>query len=109
MNLAIHDAVELAHGLVERFGPQRDGARLDAYSATRLPAVWRAQAFSEWFLRLLLAGSGRVGATGAGPVAGCGEARRRSRPGCQGWISALGSDPLVARWFADAYAGVDPD
>jgi p-hydroxybenzoate 3-monooxygenase len=27
----------------------------------------------------------------------------------QGWISALGSDPLVARWFADAYAGVDPD
>ncbi len=27
----------------------------------------------------------------------------------QGWITALQNDPLFARWFAHAYAGVDPD
>jgi p-hydroxybenzoate 3-monooxygenase len=27
----------------------------------------------------------------------------------EGWVDALGSDPLLARWFAHAYAGVDPD
>ena len=26
-----------------------------------------------------------------------------------GWIAALQNDPLFARWFAHAYAGVDPD
>ncbi len=57
MNLAIQDAVELAHGLIERLGPQRSGERLDAYSSTRLPAIWRTQAFSNWMLRLILAGS----------------------------------------------------
>ena len=27
----------------------------------------------------------------------------------QGWVSALQHDPTLARWFAYAYAGVDPD
>ena len=38
MNLAIQDAVELAHGLVERFGQHARRRRLAPYSATRLPA-----------------------------------------------------------------------
>jgi len=25
-----------------------------------------------------------------------------------GWVTALQQDPLLARWFAHAYAGVDP-
>lgn len=93
MNLAIQDAVELARGLIERFGPRRDPARLRAYSATRLPAIWRAQAFSHWFLQVILAGPG-------GGLAG----GLRS-----GWVGALQDDPLLARWFAHAYAGAGPD
>jgi mono/diheme cytochrome c family protein len=27
----------------------------------------------------------------------------------QAWIAALQNDPLFARWFAPAYAGVDTD
>ena len=27
----------------------------------------------------------------------------------QGWITALQDGPAFARWFAHAYAGVDPD
>ena len=96
MNLAIQDAVELGHGLIERFGPSHDGNRLANYSDTRLPAIWRTQAFSRWMLRLILAGSGDDGvAFGAGLR--------------QGWVSALQHDPTLARWFAYAYAGVDPD
>jgi p-hydroxybenzoate 3-monooxygenase len=90
MNLAIQDAVELAHGLIECFGPAQDGARLSAYSQTRLPQIWRTHAFSDWYLRLLTATPGGFG-TGLQ----------------QAWISALRDDPLFARWFAHAYAGVD--
>ena len=96
MNLAIGDAVELAHGLVERYGPAGDPTRLARYSDTRLPVVWRTQAFSDWLLRILSAPS--PGADGT--VFGDGLRR--------GWISALRDDPLLARWFAHAYAGVDP-
>lgn len=98
MNLAIADAVELAHGLVERFGPMAHGGRLAAYSDTRLPAIWRTQSFSRWMLRMMLAGAD--------------EADPRTAPfgrGLQrGWVSALQHDPLLARWFAHAYAGADP-
>jgi p-hydroxybenzoate 3-monooxygenase len=103
MNLAVGDAVELAHGLLDRFGPaggrpgargaDGDGARLAAYSATRLPVIWRTHAFSDWLLRIL--SSPVVDADGfAQGVRG-------------GWVSALQHDPLLARWFAHAYAGVD--
>jgi FAD binding domain len=48
-------------GLIEPFGAKHDAARLAAYSATRLPAIWRAQAFSNWFLQIILAGGGEWG------------------------------------------------
>jgi p-hydroxybenzoate 3-monooxygenase len=54
MNLAIQDAVELAHGFIECFGPGNDRRRLPAYSRARLPHIWRTQAFSSWHLHLIL-------------------------------------------------------
>ena len=103
MNLAIQDGVELSHGLISRFGPRRDGARLAAYSRTRLPAIWRTEAFSNWFLHVLLT-SLRDGQEPSAAVPGGFSAGLR-----HGWIAALQNDPLFARWFAHAYAGVDPD
>jgi p-hydroxybenzoate 3-monooxygenase len=100
MNLAIQDAVELAHGLAAAFGSPADEARLAAYSDTRLPALWRTQAFSRWMLRLILAGADQGADEGAAAFG------RQLR---HGWVGALQRDPLLARWFAHAYAGVDPD
>ena len=100
MNLAIQDAVELAHGLIDRFGPLGRRDRLEAYSSTRLPEIWRTQAFSNWMLRLILAGSERL------PVD---ERATFGRGLREGWVHSLQRDPLLARWFAHAYAGVDPD
>ena len=103
MNLAIQDAIELAHGLIEQFGPQHDDQRLMAYSRTRLPRIWRTEAFSNWFPHIILT-SLRDGAEPAAAVpGGFGRGLR------QGWIVALQDDQLFARWFAHAYAGVDPD
>jgi p-hydroxybenzoate 3-monooxygenase len=102
MNLAIHDAVELAHGLIERFGPASDATRLEAYSRNRLREVWRTQAFSYWFLNLLLANGE---ATPPTMTAGLPAFTAGMR---DGWIGSLLSDPLLATWFAHAYAGVDP-
>jgi p-hydroxybenzoate 3-monooxygenase len=99
MNLAIQDAVELAAGLIQRFGPSGDGSRLRAYSSTRLPHVWRTQAFSAWMLRLILARFDDDPSPGSAPFSG---GLR------EGWVTALQQDPLLARWFAHAYAGVDP-
>ena len=103
MNLAIQDAVELAHGLIERFGPKQDDRRLAAYSRTRLPPIWRTEAFSNWFLHVILT-SLRDGEEPAAAVpGGFGHGLRK------GWVAALQNDPLFARWFAHAYAGVDAD
>ena len=101
MNLAIQDAVELAEGFVERFGEDRNGGRLSRYSDTRLPQIWRTQAFSRWMLRLILAGSDEAVDQSDSNTFGAGLRH--------GWISALQHDPTLARWFAYAYAGVDPD
>jgi p-hydroxybenzoate 3-monooxygenase len=101
MNLAIQDAVELAYGFIERFGPLVDGGRLSRYSDTRLPQIWRTQAFSRWMLRLILAGSDEAVDQSDSNTFGAGLR--------QGWISAFQHDPILARWFAYAYAGVDPD
>jgi p-hydroxybenzoate 3-monooxygenase len=101
MNLAIQDAVELAHGFIEFFGPGNDHRRLSAYSRTRLPHIWRTQAFSNWHLHLILT-SLQDGQEPPAAVPG-GFARGLR----QGWISALQNDPPFARWFAHAYAGVD--
>ena len=97
MNLAIADAVELAHGLIEHHAG--DGRRLAAYSDTRLPAIWHAQAFSDWFLRILTARTADAlgGDSAAAFVHGTREA----------WVRALRDDAGMARWFAHAYAGVD--
>ena len=54
MNLALQDVDELVAGLLDHYRAG-DDRRLDAYSATRLPAVWRAVEFSHWMLDLLLA------------------------------------------------------
>ena len=54
MNLALQDADELVAGLLDHYR-SGDSQRLDAYSATRLPAVWRTVEFSHWMLDLLLA------------------------------------------------------
>lgn len=108
MNLAIGDAVELAHGFVEACAADGSEARLDGYSQTRLPAIWKIQAFSRWMLRLILAGSddatvdSSLEATRSGG-ASFGAGLR------EGWVSALQRDPLLAKWFAYSYAGVDPD
>jgi p-hydroxybenzoate 3-monooxygenase len=99
MNLAIQDAVELAAGIIDRFGPGADASRLLAYSDTRLPQIWRTQAFSAWMLRLILARFDDGSTPGA--LAFTGGVR-------DGWVMALQQDPLLARWFAHAYAGVDP-
>ena len=103
MNLAIQDGIELAHGLIERFGPRQDDTRLSAYTRTRLPSIWRTQAFSNWFLHVLLT-SLRDGTESPAAVPGGFSHGLR-----HGWIVALQNDPLFARWFAHAYAGVDPD
>jgi p-hydroxybenzoate 3-monooxygenase len=103
MNLAIQDAVELAGGLAERFGAAQDPARLAAYSRRRLPAIWRTQAFSAWFLHIILAS---LQDGGPAPTAAPGGFGHRLS---EGWVNGLQEEPLFARWFAHAYAGVDPD
>jgi p-hydroxybenzoate 3-monooxygenase len=103
MNLAIQDGIELAHGLIERFGPKQDDTRLSAYSRTRLPAIWQTEAFSNWFLHVLLTSLRDGKEPSAAAPGGFSHGLR------YGWIVALQNDPLFARWFAHAYAGVDPD
>jgi p-hydroxybenzoate 3-monooxygenase len=103
MNLAVADAVELAHGLIEAHrapGRRGDATRLDAYSDTRLPVVMATQGFSDWFLRVLSAFSADA-LSGSGSAAFVHGMR-------EGWVRRLRDDPLLARWFAHAYAGVDP-
>ena len=103
MNLAIQDAIELAGGLAGRFGPSADGTRLAAYSQRRLTHIWRTQVFSSWFLHVIL-GSLRDGdETGSAAPGGFAGGLRN------GWVQALQGDPLLRRWFAYAYAGVDDD
>jgi p-hydroxybenzoate 3-monooxygenase len=103
MNLAIQDGIELAHGLIERFGPKQDDTRLSAYSRTRLPAIWQTEAFSNWFLHVLLTSLRDGKEPSAAAPGGFSHGLRH------GWIVALQNDPLFARWFAHAYAGVDHD
>ena len=94
MNLALQDAAELAEGLLAFYRSGEPG-RLDAYSATRLPAVWQAVEFSHWMLQLLLAG--RSGTAEARFREGLREAR----------LTRLMKDGPFARDFAVTYVGVD--
>jgi p-hydroxybenzoate 3-monooxygenase len=52
MNLAVADIRVLARALEAWFG-RRDGTALEAYSATALARVWKAQRFSWWMTSLL--------------------------------------------------------
>lgn len=108
MNLAIQDAVELALGLADRYGPGQDGMRLAAYSQRRLPAIWRTQAFSSWLLRILLARL-RDGAKPGPAMPDAAMPGSFARGLRDGWVHALQHDRLLARWFAHAYAGVDQE
>ncbi|HEY2318932.1 MAG TPA: FAD-dependent monooxygenase [Solirubrobacteraceae bacterium] len=54
MNLALQDADELVARLLGHYR-SADDRGLEAYSRTRLPAVWRVVEFSHWMLDLLLA------------------------------------------------------
>ena len=77
--------------------------RLAVYSQRRLPAIWRTQAFSSWFLRILLASLGDGQEPGPAVPGGFARGVRG------GWVHALQTDRLLARWFAHAYAGVDQE
>jgi p-hydroxybenzoate 3-monooxygenase len=89
MNLALQDADELVAGLLEHYR-SGDDRRLEAYSRTRLPAVWRTVEFSHWMLDLLLArpGDGRFR-----------EGLRDAR------LAGLTSGGLFAKQFALDYVG----
>jgi p-hydroxybenzoate 3-monooxygenase len=103
MNLAIQDAHELGLAIRERY---RDGSeqRLASYTATRLPAIWRTQEFSNWMLTLLHA-SVSLQPTGqrGKPDESSDFAYRLRRARLQELID----NPNLSRWFAHAYAGVD--
>jgi p-hydroxybenzoate 3-monooxygenase len=95
MNIAIQDAAELAGGLIERYGGDGgDGRRLDRYSLTRLPGVWRNQEFSNLMLRLFNAGT-------ADGDSGFSYGLRRAR------LGLVLTDPEFSRWFARSYVGLD--
>ena len=68
MNLALQDVGELVEGLLA-FYHSSDRSRLDAYSAPRLPMVWRAVEFSHAMLQMLL--SRRPGTPGACSTRAC--------------------------------------
>jgi p-hydroxybenzoate 3-monooxygenase len=95
MNLALHDAAELAEGLLAHYR-SGDSARLAAYSSTRLPAIWQAVEFSHWMLQLLLANQSGTAESAFH------EGLRQAR------LARLMSDELFARAFALAYVGIDP-
>jgi p-hydroxybenzoate 3-monooxygenase len=98
MNIAIQDAAELAAGFCERFGEANDSYRLERYSETRIPHVWRQQEFSNSMLSLFNAGA----EARANP-----EARRFSYGLRRARLNQIVADPQYSRWFARAYAGVD--
>ena len=106
MNLAIQDALELGCCLQERYGPDPAGARLTRYSMTRLPAIWRTQEFSNWMLTLLHAGASQSRhETEGSQTAEASDFAYQLR--CARLHELINNEQL-SRWFAYAYAGVDP-
>jgi p-hydroxybenzoate 3-monooxygenase len=100
MNLAIQDAVELALGLREKYGRDRD-QRLGNYTPSRLPAIWRTQQFSDWMLSLLHANVSQTAPGEPEEPSDFAYRLRRAR------LQELINDPSLSRWFAYAFAGVD--
>jgi p-hydroxybenzoate 3-monooxygenase len=106
MNMAVQDAVELAAGLRDQYAGPCTGERLARYSATRLPAVWQYEEFSNLMLSLLHSGRALAEPTSTlriDPEPGLAFANRLR---CARLERVL-NDPLFSRWFAHAYAGVD--
>jgi p-hydroxybenzoate 3-monooxygenase len=96
MNIAVQDAVELGEALCECYGRRRDRQRLEAYSRTRLPEIWRHQEFSNLMLSLFHSGSSTDPA-----AARFSHGLRRAR------MHQVLHDPDYARWFAHSYVGID--
>ena len=94
MNLALQDVGELVEGLLG-FYHRGDRSRLDAYSATRLPMVWRAVEFSHGMLQMLLAR--RPGTAGGLFHEGLRDTR----------LARLMEGGTWARDFAVTYVGID--
>ena len=59
MNLAVRDVQQLADALVAHYSEGRDDL-LDAYSATALRRIWRAERFSAWLTSVLHKFPGRT-------------------------------------------------
>ena len=106
MNLAIQDALELGCALRERYARPGDDRRLTRYSATRLPAIWRTQEFSNWMLALLHADASRSHADDQTEPDN--EPNNFAYQLKRARLQELMGNSRLARWFAHAYAGVDP-
>jgi p-hydroxybenzoate 3-monooxygenase len=94
MNLAIGDAAALGAAIAEWCGSGRTEA-LDAYSATCLRRIWRAQEFSLWMTDLVHRPSGE----GV-------EVRRRLQ---RARFEHLAFSKGAQRSFAERYAGLETD
>lgn len=92
MNLAIQDAQALAETIATYYN-NRDDACLDRYSAERLPAIWRTQAFSSTFLDMLC--------RTASVFEQSGFARKLHETA----LLQLRDNAEFARWFARSYVG----
>lgn len=90
-NLAVLEAELLARALIEELA-RGDAAALRAYSARCLAAIWRAQEFSHWMIRLLH--------DAPGPDRGFQQALRRTR------LESLRTSRSRQDWFAENYVGV---
>ena len=88
-NLALADAAVLAPAMA-RLINQGDGSALAAYSSTRLPDIWQAQAFARWMLELVCA-----------QVDGSPFTRQLQHA----WIAMLHTSASARRWFAEHYVG----
>jgi p-hydroxybenzoate 3-monooxygenase len=94
MNLALQDVVELVEGIIALYR-SGDRVRLDAYSSTRLPKIWRTVEFSHWMLQMLLA---QQPGTAEGQFH---EGLRETR------LARLMEGGTFAQDFAATYVGID--
>lgn len=94
MNLAIGDAEDLAKALIQYY-QRGDTERLETYSRTRLPHIWRKHAFSDWMVRLI---HSSLEPNRHSPFF---QRLRQTR------IEQLCDDNELSRWFATQYVGLE--
>lgn len=92
LNLAIQDAQVLAE-IITAYYTTHDKSFLDQYSINRLPAIWRAHAFSSEFLDMLCR------------TAGAFEQNRFARKLNLTRLLQIRDNEDYARWFARRYVG----